>query len=301
MVWKGLRCPYFDDPILLQKVHESVIQAPTETKKMEQYEYDEEVKDTNSQIQNIDGRPYLSPTEAGILLGISRATCYRYLQSQLIPALQILGHTIIRRSDVERLFDNAPQYRKRVNQLGRKPTSKHYTMRQIMERYNISKKMAMNRLAKFPITKFYQGRNVYYSKEDVEKYFANLLVNFSPFDYYTIDQIMKKFQMSHAAVLSFVMRHHIPRLTHGKERYYSKLHIDNLKGLNNGIENSNYYTKEEITKKYGLTKDQISYIFKRYDIPRIKVGSYIRISRIEFDKVLLEKKNGDFHIFVAKD
>jgi hypothetical protein len=33
MVWKGLRCPYFDDPILLQKVHESVIQAPTETKK----------------------------------------------------------------------------------------------------------------------------------------------------------------------------------------------------------------------------------------------------------------------------
>lgn len=148
-------------------------------KKMEQYEYDEEVKDTNSQIQNIDGRPYLSPTEAGILLGISRATCYRYLQSQLIPALQILGHTIIRRSDVERLFDNAPQYRKRVNQLGRKPTSKHYTMRQIMERYNISKKMAMNRLAKFPIAKFYQGRNVYYSKEDVEKYFANLLVNFS--------------------------------------------------------------------------------------------------------------------------
>jgi hypothetical protein len=52
-------------------------------------------------------------------------------------------------------------------------------MRQIMERYNISKKMAMNRLAKFPIAKFYQGRNVYYSKEDVEKYFANLLVNFS--------------------------------------------------------------------------------------------------------------------------
>jgi hypothetical protein len=39
--------------------------------------------------------------------------------------------------------------------------------------------MAMNRLAKFPIAKFYQGRNVYYSKEDVEKYFANLLVNFS--------------------------------------------------------------------------------------------------------------------------
>jgi hypothetical protein len=29
--------------------------------------------------------------------------------------------------------------------------------------------MAMNRLAKFPIAKFYQGRNVYYSKEDVEK------------------------------------------------------------------------------------------------------------------------------------
>lgn len=267
--------------------------------RMEAFVLTEERKELRAEREPLVGKNVLSPTEAAQWLGVSRATMYRYLATNHIRCLQIRGRTFIRRADIDRMFDNAPDYRKRRNARGRKPVSQHYTMRQIMERYNISKKMVMARCEKYQVAKFYQGRNVYYGKEDVEKYFKDVIVDFNRADYYTIEEIKGRYGMSHGAVLSFVMRHRIPRIVHGKERFYSKLHIDNLKGVNNGVTDPNYYTTAEIIEKYHLTKDQVSYMLKTYRISRLKVGKYNRISRIEFDKALIETR-GNFEVLVAK-
>ena len=61
----------------------------------------------------VGSKPFLSPAEAATLLGISRATIYRHMATGIIRALQLRGRTIIRKSDIEKMFDNAPDYKKR--------------------------------------------------------------------------------------------------------------------------------------------------------------------------------------------
>ena len=43
---------------------------------------------------------FLSPSQAAILLGVSRATIYRYALAGTIKAVQFRGLTIIRKSDI---------------------------------------------------------------------------------------------------------------------------------------------------------------------------------------------------------
>ncbi|MBQ2524931.1 MAG: hypothetical protein II541_12065, partial [Prevotella sp.] len=58
----------------------------------------------------------------------------------------------------------------------------------------------------------------------------------------------EKYKMSHASVLSFVTRYKIPRITQGRTVYYSRAHIDTIKGERESID-PNYYTYAEIMDK----------------------------------------------------
>jgi len=77
-------------------------------------------------IQETSYKDFLTPTEAAKLLGISHATVYRYMEQNIIKSVQMIGKTIIRRSDIETLFDNAPLYTKRVN-CGVRTLTDYYT------------------------------------------------------------------------------------------------------------------------------------------------------------------------------
>ena len=55
--------------------------------------------------------------------------------------------------------------------------------------------------------------------------------------------------MSHMAVLSFVQRNKIPRITQGRKIYYSKAHIDRLKRERESVD-PNYYTYVNVMEKY---------------------------------------------------
>ena len=54
----------------------------------------------------LQGKAFLTPREAAKLLGIGKSSVYRELASGLIKAVQMKGKTLIRRADIERLFDN---------------------------------------------------------------------------------------------------------------------------------------------------------------------------------------------------
>lgn len=77
-------------------------------------EYEERQNEQPMQEVGIVGsKLYLSPAETATLLGISRATIYRHMATGIIRALQLRGRTIIRKSDIEKMFDDAPGYKKR--------------------------------------------------------------------------------------------------------------------------------------------------------------------------------------------
>lgn len=245
-------------------------------------------------VESVGDKPYLAPMEAARLLGVGKTTIYRYMSQGLFKVLRLPARTLIRRTDLEAMFDNAPAYVKRNNRK-HKIDSDTYTMKEICDKYQVTRKVAMRRIEHFDIPKIYEGRNVSFSKNAVDRYFAELIEEFDKEEYYTIQQIMDKFSMSYSAVLSFAMRHKIPRVTRHREVFYSKPHVDSLKGCGEAIDPL-YYTYKEVMEKYGFSKDQVSYYLHTYNIDRFKRGSFTMINRKDFDKVIKERMNGSVSI-----
>ena len=248
-------------------------------------EFMEEEKKT-PQTDILGNKDFLTPSEGASLLGLSRATFYRYMSNGTIKAVQLRGKTIIRRKDIERLFDNPPEYHSRFEKKQKK--REYYTFRQIMEKFKCSKKAVMTRVEKYNIPKVYQGRNCFFDRALVDIHFAQLIAEIDLCDYYTIPQLEKKYKMSYKAVISFVARNKIPRITQGRTVYYSRAHIDTLKGERESID-PNYYTYSEIMEKYHFTKDQIAYYIHNYEIDNHKQGRFTVINRKEFDRIIKER------------
>ena len=249
-------------------------------------EFMEKEKQNTPESGILESKEFLTPTEGASLLGISRATFYRYMVNETIKAVQLRGKTIIRRKDIERLFDNPPTYQSHSEKKQEK--REYYTFRQIMEKYKCSKKAIMTRVEKYNIPKVYQGRNCFFDRDLVDVHFAQLVAEIDLCDYYTIPQLEKKFNMSHQAVLSFVQRNKIPRITQGRTVYYSRAHIDTLKGERESID-PNYYTYAEVMEKYHFSKDQVAYYIHNYEIDNHKHGRFTVINRKEFDRIIKER------------
>lgn len=61
----------------------------------------------------IEKLEFLSPTQVCRLLGVSRATAYRYFADNAIATVQFKGKTLVRRQDIDQLFEKGHKYLKR--------------------------------------------------------------------------------------------------------------------------------------------------------------------------------------------
>lgn len=245
-------------------------------------------------VESIGTKEFLNPTEAARLLGVSRASMYRYMEQGVIKVLRTPARTIVRRSDIEALFDNPPAYIKRnnnkLNMLG-----ETYSMLDITKKYNISKRVAESRIRKFDILKIMRGRNIFYRREDIHKYFEDFTIELDTDFYYNAEEIMEKYNMTHQAIVAFARRHEIPRIYRNRVTYYSKAHIDSVKTTGKRLD-PNYYTRQEIMSRYHFTKEQVSYYLNTYHIERKKCGAFTLINREDFDRILRERMNGSISI-----
>lgn len=261
-------------------------------KQISEYLAQNQITEPVARNTSLNEKNFLTPREAAKILGVGKSTVYRELSSGLIKAVQLKGKTLIRRKDIERIFDNPPEYKSRSVDPNLKKKREYYTMRQIEEKYRCSKKAVRTRIEKYNIPKIYQGRNTYFDKSLVDLHFAELIAEFDRRDYYTIEQLEEKYQMSHQAVLSFVLRNKIPRITQGRSVFYSKVHVDMFKGEREKID-PNYYTYHEIMEKYSFSKDQVAYYIHNYDIPNHKHGRYTLVERKAFDRIIKDRMNSN--------
>ena len=235
----------------------------------------------------LEQKAFLTPREAAKLLGIGKSSVYRELANGMIKAVQMRGKTLIRRKDIDKLFDNPPEYKSKAGEK-RHEKREYYTIRQISEKFKVSKKAILHRCEMYNIPKVYQGRNCFFDRALVDVHFAQLIAEFDLRDYYTIPQLEEKYKMSHMAVLSFVQRNKIPRITQGRKVFYSKAHIDTLKGERESVD-PHYYTYADVMEKYKFSKDQVSYYVHNYGIDSHKQGRYTVINRKEFDRIIKER------------
>ena len=237
----------------------------------------------------LNDKQFLTPKDIANLLGVGLTTVYRYFYSRMLKAVRVRRHTLVRRSDLDKFFDDAVPYRK--TSYKKKADKEYYSLKEIMEKYNIGRKAVWNRCEKLGIPKVYEGRNTFWSKKAIDSKFADLLEEIDLDNYYTMEEVMEIYNMSRQGVITFVCHHKVPRVKRGKSVYYSKIHIDSFKRKGAGPD-PDWYTYEEITEKYGFTKDQISYTLKNYEVKTEKRGKFTMIFRTDFDKVAKQRLEG---------
>ena len=238
----------------------------------------------NQQIEKEDciDKDFFTPSEAAKYIGISRATFYRYLETNLIKSVQLKRKTIIRKRDIEALFDNASPYKKHLPR-SKQSITDFYTIAEIKEKFGVKESWIYEIAKEHNIPRTFNRGRTYWSKKHIDSYFKKKAPDASITEWYSVAELQEKFGMTLSAIYTFVYKNVIPKRKEGKMVYYSKKHFDIAKGIATP-EEPQYYTIPEAMEKYNLTRDQLYHYVKYHNITRIKVGKYTKILRSELDK-----------------
>lgn len=111
--------------------------------------------EVSSQKSVLEQKRFLTPREAAAYLGIGKSSVYRELASGLIKAVQMKGKTLIRRKDIDGLFDRAKEYQTRTGKIHEK--REYYTVSQIVNKFHTTRRAVWNRCEKYGIKKCIKG------------------------------------------------------------------------------------------------------------------------------------------------
>lgn len=107
-------------------------------------------------------------------------------------------------------------------------------------------------------------------------------------EFYTIKEAEAKFDVKYGFLNNLIKRLKIPKTSHNGITYISKTHID--KYFNSKADEvasiTEWYSVAEIQQKYSFTPDQIYGKVYDYNIPKLRLGRYVKISKLHFDDCL---------------
>ena len=233
-------------------------------------------------IENVKDKEYLSFSQAGKLLGVSRQAVYNMVKAGNLKASKISSRlSFIKRVDIEAMLESKPY--KTLHPKDTIPITDFYTTAEIKEKYNIQESWLYKIAKEHNIPRTFNRGKTYWSKKHIDSYFAKKAPDASITEWYSVAELQEKFGMTLSAIYTFVYKNVIPKRKEGKMVYYSKKHFDIAKGLS-VPEEPKYYTIPEAMEKFNLTRDQLYHYVAYHNITRIKVGKYTKIVRSELDK-----------------
>lgn len=255
----------------------------TRNKRIQDAETKTNILISQQPIQMIKDKEFLSFAEAGTLLGISRQAVYKMVAAGHLKASKISSRlSFIKRSDIENMLENKP-YEKR-NKKDIAPITEFYTTAEVKEKYNVVDSWIFVVAKKHNIPRTFNRGKTYWSKKHIDNYFGKKAADPEITEWYSVQEIQDKFGMSLAAIYTLASKNVVPKKKEGIMVSYSKKHFDIAKGIAQPDE-PQYYTVAEAMVKFNLTRDQLYHYAKYHNIPRVKVGKYVKISRPELDKL----------------
>ena len=242
----------------------------------------------NTEETSIENKEFYTPPEVAKLLGISRASIYRYMAENIIKAVQFKGKTLVRRKDIKLLFENAAEYKKRIP-IEKAPITDFYTTSEVKGKYHVNESWIFVIAKKHNIPRTFNRGKTYWSKKQIDAYFAKKVPDPDITEWYSTQEMQEKFGMTLSAIYTFAHKNAIPKKKEGIMVYYSKKHVDIAKGIAKP-EETMYYTVAEAMEKFNLTRDQLYHYVKWHHVSKVKKGKYTFISRTELDKLLAPSK-----------
>lgn len=257
-------------------------------KRIQETETGTEMLISQQPMQIIKDKEFLSFVETGTLLGISRQAVYKMVAAGHLKASKISSRlSFIKRIDIESMLNNRPYETRQTKTII--PITEFYTTAEVKEKYNVVDSWIFVLAKKHNIPRTFNRGKTYWSKKHIDNYFSKKAANPDITDWYSVQEIQEKFDMTLAAIYTLASKNAIPKKKEGKTVSYSKKHFDIAKGITQP-EEPQYYTVAEAMEKFNLTRDQLYHYAKYHNIPRVKVGKYTKISRPELDKLLGDPK-----------
>ena len=234
--------------------------------------------------QASEGQDFFSFAQAAKLMGVTRQYIYKLVKENKLRASRISGKkSLIRRADIELMLKTKPY--ESIKPKDDVDITKYYTAEQIAEKYKVNTKWVWTYTREHDVPKVKIRQFNYYSKKHIDAIFAKYRTDDALTEWYTPEEIEKKYGMTRVAIRSQVYRNNIPSKKEHGQIFYSKLHFDLSKQTAEN-DSSEYYTVQEAMKKYNLTRDSVYGILQFHEIKREKKGRFVRFLKVEFDHIM---------------
>lgn len=234
--------------------------------------------------QASEGQDFFSFAQAAKLMGVTRQYIYKLVKENKLRASRISGKkSLIRRADIELMLKTKPY--ESIKPKDNVDITEYYTAEQIAEKYKVNTKWVWTYTREHDVPKVKIRQFNYYSKKHIDAAFAKYKTDDALTEWYTPEEIEKKYGMTRVAIRSQVYRNNIPSKKEHGQIFYSKLHFD-LSKQTAEEDSSEYYTVQEAMKKYNLTRDSVYGILQFHEIKREKKGRFVRFLKVEFDHIM---------------
>lgn len=235
-------------------------------------------------IEEVGNKEFLSLQDTSVLFGITKRSVYNLIYNGVLQAFRLSSRmTLIRRADIERIFESHV-YTKKVKP-ERKPITEFYTTTEIKEKFGVSESWVFKIGKEKNIPKILHHGKTYWSKQHVEKHFAKHIENNAIVEWYSVQDMMEKFNMTTSAVYCFVSKFGIPKKKVKSSVFYSKQHVDAAKGINKPPKEE-FYTMKEAVEHFDMTEDQIYKYAKKAKVSKHMEGRIVLMNKQELDAAL---------------
>ena len=235
-------------------------------------------------IEEVGNKEFLSLQDTSVLFGITKRSVYNLIYNGVLQAFKLSSRmTLIRRADIERIFESHV-YTKKVKP-ERKPITEFYTTAEIKEKFGVSESWVFKIGKEKNIPKILHHGKTYWSKQHVEKHFSKHIENNAIVEWYSVQEMMEKFNMTTSAVYCFVSKYGIPKKKVKSSVFYSKQHVDAAKGINEPPKEE-FYTMKEAVEHFGMTEDQIYKYAKKAKVSKHMEGRIVLMNKQELDAAL---------------
>ena len=261
-------------------------------------------------VMELQQQEYLTFSKAAILLGCTRQYVYKLVEQGRLPASRLSSRmALVRRSDIERMFDANPYNRvipcskpkkatpKKQRTSLRKNTNdvqstdevlEYYSGEEVMLTYKVKQSWLYASAKRHQIPMCHIAGKNYYSKKHVDAVLGTSADLDAIVDWLSPQEVSDRYGISRTAVCSYAHRHKIPTKREYGQTYYSQRHFDKLRRTDI-VSNDRYYTSSQAAEKYGLNKANIVEIVKRHQIAKVKVGRNNLLVKEELDRVMADR------------
>lgn len=239
----------------------------------------------NKQLQSnkieLSQKEFLSINDTATLIGVSRSTVYRYINTGELKASRIGKRILLKASDLDLLFhENLIEIKIAYNPSPNDLTD-YYSLDDIFQKFTISKSWLYKLIKDNNIQNVtHNGRN-FYKKEDINTICSDKK-NRDLSHFITIEEIAKDYNLTIDSTYTFLSREKIKSTKIGSKAYYSRNEVRKARGDTSSLE-TDYYSTEEVMSKYNLSRSSLYNLIRYHNIPKIKNGKFIYIDKIALD------------------